>query len=73
MENFWIELKETNSGYQILNCQVYGKHYSGFLNQKEQKREDGSTFLSKSANMRPCSYDKCNICHPPEKEDNIWI
>ena len=52
-ENFWIELKETQSGHQILTTTINGKHWRGFLETREGKRENGETYTYKSANMRP--------------------
>lgn len=64
MDNFWIELKETQSGHQILSCQIGGKHWRGFLEVREGKKENGETYAFKSANMRPCNWERCQICHP---------
>jgi len=64
MENFWIELKETQSGHQILSCQIEGQHWRGFLETREGKRENGEVYPFKSANMRPCSWENCKICKP---------
>ena len=63
-ENFWIELKETQSGHQILTTTINGKHWRGFLETREGKRENGETYTYKSANMRPCNWEKCQVCHP---------
>ena len=50
-----MELKETQGGLKMLSCKIDGKHYVGFLDDRERKREDGTTYTSKSANMRPCN------------------
>jgi len=62
--NFWIELKETQSGHQILNTTINGQHWQGFLEVREGKRENGETYSYKSANMKTCSWERCQICHP---------
>lgn len=67
LTNFWIELKETQSGHQILNTTLEGQHWKGFLEARTGQREDGTPYSYKSANMRPCTWEKCQICHPPEE------
>ena len=62
--NFWIELKETQSGHQILSCQIEGKHWRGFLEVREGKREDGEIYTYKSAQMRQCTWENCRVCKP---------
>ena len=64
VDNFWIELKETQSGHQILSAMIEGKHWRGFLEMRESKREDGTTYTYKSANMRPCTWENCKVCKP---------
>lgn len=55
MENFWIELKETQSGHQILQATIEGQHWRGFLETRAGKRENGEVYTFKSAQMRPCN------------------
>ena len=64
MENFWIELKETQSGHQILSTIIGGKHWRGFLETREGKRENGEVYTYKSANMQPCTWENCKVCKP---------
>jgi len=60
MTNFWIDLKETKSGWQFLSCKVNDQHYTGWL--KAHADKEGKEY--KSAGMKPCLWDKCTICHP---------
>jgi hypothetical protein len=60
---FWLEQKETNSG-KMLSCKLNSKHYVGWWFNKEQKREDGTTYNTEIAKMRLCNWDGCNTCHP---------
>ena len=62
--NFWIELKETSQGHQVLSATIKGEHYTGFLTTKTSKRDDGSTFTATTALMKICVWDKCQLCHP---------
>ena len=67
-QTFWIELQEVSNGLEKLSCKINGKHYIGFFNWYERKETDGSVRKWKSANMKPCEWDKCNICHSQEVE-----
>ena len=49
MDHFWNELKETQSGHQILQATIEGKHWRGFLETREGKRENGEVYTFKSA------------------------
>jgi hypothetical protein len=43
LENLILKLIETPTGKQIISCQYEGKHYRGFVNEKEITRKDGGT------------------------------
>lgn len=67
-QTFWIELQEAGNGLEKLSCKINGKHYVGFFNWYEKKELDGTIRKWKSANMKPCNWDKCPTCHPQEQE-----
>jgi hypothetical protein len=64
VNNFYIELKETSQGLEKLSAQIDGKHWIGFLNQKEGKYSDGKPYFYKTAQMKICTWAKCQICLP---------
>jgi len=66
LTNFWIELRETQSGHQILSATIQGKHWKGFLEERQGTKTDGSNYAYKSAQMKPCTWEKCQICHPED-------
>ena len=63
-EIFWVELRETNSGHQILSAMIKGQHWKGFLENKEMKNSKGETWTKKEALMKPCTWEACKVCHP---------
>ena len=68
LTNFWIELIELPNGLEKLSCKIAGKHYTGFLNWYEKTEPDGTIRKWKSAQMKPCTWEKCQICNPQEVE-----
>ena len=59
-----IKLIETPTGKQIISCQYEGKHYCGFVNEKETTGKNGETWIDKFAYLRICDWSGCKICHP---------
>jgi len=62
--NFWIEIQTKKSGHKMLSCKIEGKHYIGFLVEKEERTPEGEIYTKEIANMHPCDWEGCSICHP---------
>jgi len=38
----------------MLSCKIEGKHYIGFLVEKEERTPEGEIYTKEIANMHPC-------------------
>lgn len=71
-QTFWIELQEVSNGMEKLSAKINGKHYVGFLDWRTATEPDGTVRRWKSANMRLCNWEKCQLCHPVKEEVEIF-
>jgi len=71
VDNFWMELTNLSNGKQRLSTIIEGKHWVGFLEEREMTSKEGKTFTKTSANMQPCNWDKCRICDHSDNRNLI--